>query len=329
MLLPGAPSRKRCSATIERHRRRVLFGLPTCTTRCRAPGRGARDLSSLRLCVSAAETLSQEMFAEWQRRYGLRIVEGLGSTEVLHIYLSNRADRQRPGASGARVPGYEMKLVRPGRTRSRTASPASCGCAATRRRPCYWNRPDKTRETMRDGWIYTGDRFRSDADGFHFFRGPGGRPGKGKRPVGASDRGRALPRGASDGARMRGARGRGRKPADDAAGVRRAAAGPRARTPRRRTSATGLRQARHLRHTSIRVRSNISKSCQRPARTRSIGSDFEQWVKGDGNYLKLTTPSRFACHPNQIMGQVWGGRGAAQVIEDRLDFRTVPLRGCR
>ena len=121
--------------------------------------------------MSAAETLSPELFAEWRRRYGLAIVEGLGSTEVLHIYLSNTPAEQKPGASGKRVPGYELRLTDP---EGRDVAEGESGILWVRgdsQAPCYWRRPDKTAETMRDGWIYTGDRFRRDADGFHFFEG--------------------------------------------------------------------------------------------------------------------------------------------------------------
>ena len=99
------------------------------------------------------------------------IVEGLGSTEVLHIYLSNAVDRQKPGASGMRVPGYEVRLTDPD---GRVVEGEGSGVLWVRgdsQAPCYWNRPDKTAETMREGWIYTGDRFRRDADGFYFFEG--------------------------------------------------------------------------------------------------------------------------------------------------------------
>ena len=114
VLLPGRPEPEAVFTTIERHRPTLLFGLPTLYNALVAhPGSERRDLSSLRLCVSAAEVLSGELYREWQRRYGLAIVEGLGSTEVLHIYLSNRVDRQKIGASGARVPGYELKLTDP------------------------------------------------------------------------------------------------------------------------------------------------------------------------------------------------------------------------
>jgi benzoate-CoA ligase family protein len=172
VLMPGRPEPEAVLATIERHRPTVLFGLPTLYVALVAhPGSEHRGLSSLRLCVSAAETLSSELFAEWKRRYGLAIVEGLGSTEVLHIYLSNTSRVQRPGSSGQRVPGYELRLTDPD---GREAGPGESGVLWVRghsQAPCYWNRPDKSAETMRDGWIYTGDRFRRDDDGFHFFEG--------------------------------------------------------------------------------------------------------------------------------------------------------------
>jgi len=171
-LHPGRPDPEAVFGVIERHRPTILFGLPTLYNALIVhPGAERRDLSSLRLCISAAEVLSQEMFNEWERRYGLRIVEGLGSTEVLHIYLSNRLDRQKPGASGARVPGYEIKLCDPdGKTVPR-GEPGIMWVRGDSSAPCYWNRPDKTAETMRDGWIYTGDRFHEDGDGFFWFDG--------------------------------------------------------------------------------------------------------------------------------------------------------------
>jgi acetyl-CoA synthetase len=125
----------------------------------------------VRLCLSAAETLSAELFEEWRRRYGLGIVEGLGSTEVLHIYLSNTPAMQKPGASGQRVPGYELRLTDADGKPVPPGEPGVLWVRGDSQAPCYWNRPDKTAETMRDGWIYTGDRFHVDADGFHYFDG--------------------------------------------------------------------------------------------------------------------------------------------------------------
>ncbi|HEV8644031.1 MAG TPA: benzoate-CoA ligase family protein [Burkholderiales bacterium] len=172
VLHPGRPDPDAVYGVIERHRPTILCGLPTLYNALIVhPGAERRDLSSLRLCISAAETLSQEMFAEWEQRYGLRIVEGLGSTEVLHIYVSNRLDRQRPGASGARVPGYEIKLCDPDGSPVPHGEPGIMWVRGDSSAPFYWNRPDKTRETMREGWIYTGDRFREDADGYYWFEG--------------------------------------------------------------------------------------------------------------------------------------------------------------
>ena len=158
--------------TIERHRPTLLFGLPTpYNALVSHSGSEQRDLSSVRLCLSAVETLSGELYHEWHSRYGLRIVEGLGSTEVLHIYLSNQVERQKIGASGACVPGYEIKLTDPD---GKFVGPGGSGVMWVRgdsQAPLYWNRPEKTVETMRDGWIYTGDRFRVDEEGFYFFEG--------------------------------------------------------------------------------------------------------------------------------------------------------------
>jgi benzoate-CoA ligase family protein len=172
VLHPGRPDPEAVLNTIERHRPTVLFGLPTLyNALVTHPAFRERDLSSLRLCLSAAEVLSGEVFREWERRTSLRIVEGLGSTEVLHIYLSNRLDKQVLGASGARVPGYEFKLTD---SDGKPVARGETGILWVRgdsQAPCYWNRPEKTAETMRDSWIWTGDRFREDDEGFFSFEG--------------------------------------------------------------------------------------------------------------------------------------------------------------
>lgn len=173
LLLPGQPKPETIFAAIERFRPTVFFGLPTLyTALTKAASAGRVDFSSLRLAVSAAEVLSAEVFNGWKALTGLEIVEGLGSTEVLHIYLSNRPEQKKLGAAGLRVPGYELML----RDKDgRTVGDDEEGILWVRgdsNTPLYWNRPDKTAETVRDGgWIYTGDRFLRDRDGFHFFRG--------------------------------------------------------------------------------------------------------------------------------------------------------------
>jgi acetyl-CoA synthetase len=173
LLLPGQPKPAAIFDCIARYRPTVFFGLPTLyTALTKAPEAKAADLKSLRLAVSAAEVLSAEVFNAWKAISGLDIMEGLGSTEVLHIYLSNTPEQKKLGSAGKRVPGYEVKLTD---AEGREVADGEEGILWVRGQsnaPCYWNRPDKTAETMRaEGWIYTGDRFVRDADGFHFFRG--------------------------------------------------------------------------------------------------------------------------------------------------------------
>jgi benzoate-CoA ligase family protein len=172
VLHPGRPDAESVLSIIEHDRPTILFGLPTLYSALLShPASEKRDLSSLRLCISAAEVLSSEMFREWRRRYGLSIIEGLGSTEVLHMYLSNRVDNPKPGASGARVSGYEIKLTDGDGNPVPRGESGLMWVRGDSVAPMYWNRPDKTQETMRGGWIWTGDRFHEDDDGYYYFEG--------------------------------------------------------------------------------------------------------------------------------------------------------------
>ena len=171
VLMPGQPTADAVLSTIETHRPTVLFGLPTLyTALARAPGVENRDFSSLRMCLSAAEILSEDVFNAWAKLTGLEPIEGLGSTEMLHIYLSNTADDKRLGSAGRPVPGYEVKLCDP---EGREVAGGEEGVMHVRGHssaPTYWNRPDKTAQTMRGDWLYTGDRF-VERDGAFYFQG--------------------------------------------------------------------------------------------------------------------------------------------------------------
>ncbi|MEM1429643.1 MAG: benzoate-CoA ligase family protein [Pseudomonadota bacterium] len=171
LLVPGRPKPQVVLDAIERFRPTVLYGLPTLyTALARDPGVEGRDLSSLRQSMSAAEILSADVYNAWKALVGHGPVEGLGSTEMLHIYLSNQLDDQRLGAAGAPVPGYEIRLET---AEGEQTAPGEEGVMLVRGHssaPCYWNRPDKTRDTMRGDWIYTGDRF-VERDGYYYFQG--------------------------------------------------------------------------------------------------------------------------------------------------------------
>ncbi|MEM7214109.1 MAG: benzoate-CoA ligase family protein [Pseudomonadota bacterium] len=171
VLLPGRPEPKRILDAIEAFRPTAFFALPTVYTALAHAGEtSASDLSSLRLSLSAAEILSEDVFMAWRDASGLEAIEGLGSTELLHIYLSNTAAEKRLGSAGKVVLGYEVKLCN---QEGAAVFPGEDGVMWVRGHssaPIYWNRPDKTEETMRGDWIYTGDRF-IEKEGFYFFQG--------------------------------------------------------------------------------------------------------------------------------------------------------------
>jgi acetyl-CoA synthetase len=173
LLLPGQPRPQAIFEAITRYRPTVFFGLPTLyTSLTKAEGADKANFTSLRMAVSAAEVLSAEVFQGWKRLTGLEIVEGLGSTEALHIYLSNRDDKKKLGAAGLRVPGYEVALRDSDGNEVGDNVEGILWVRGDSNTPLYWNRPDKSAETIREaGWIYTGDRFVRDPDGFYFFRG--------------------------------------------------------------------------------------------------------------------------------------------------------------
>jgi benzoate-CoA ligase family protein len=173
LLLAGQPNPAAIFGAIKEYRPTLFFGLPTLfTALVKAPEAAGSDLASLRLCLSAAEILSEEIFAAWKDMTGLEIVEGLGSTEILHMYLSNTAEAKKAGSAGRRLPGYEVVLRDAAGLEAGEGEEGILWVRGHSSSPGYWNQPDKTTETMRDGgWLYTGDRFRRDRDGHYYFLG--------------------------------------------------------------------------------------------------------------------------------------------------------------
>jgi benzoate-CoA ligase family protein len=167
VLLGPKPTPQNTFETIERYRPTLFFGVPTLyAAQLQALERQQPDLSSLRACASAGEALPADIFRRWKERTRLTILDGIGSTEALHIFISNRLDDVRPGTSGRVVPGYEARVVVEGRE----AAPDEPGRLQVRglsTAAFYWNNPDKTAATMlKDGWLDTGDTYVRDADGY-------------------------------------------------------------------------------------------------------------------------------------------------------------------
>jgi 2-aminobenzoate-CoA ligase len=127
------------------------------------------DVSSLRLCVSAGETLPVSVFEMWRNATGLEIIDGIGATEMLHIFISASGADIRPGATGRVVPGYSAKVVAkdgtdaPVGTIGRLAVRGPTGCR-------YLDNPERQAEYVRDGWNFTGDSYRMDEDGYFWYQ---------------------------------------------------------------------------------------------------------------------------------------------------------------
>lgn len=172
VLLPGFPAPHLVLETIERARPTLLFSVPALYNAMpRSPGARHRDMSSIRLCVSAAETLPAHVWQRWHDLYGLTILDGVGSTEMLHIYCSNTERALRPGSSGRAVPGYQIKLVDPDAGDVDGAGSGEMFVRGGSMLAQYWHRADQTRSVLQGNWYRTGDRYRRDEDGYYWYEG--------------------------------------------------------------------------------------------------------------------------------------------------------------
>lgn len=173
LLMPGRATPAAVFAAVAKYRPTVFFGLPTLyTILMNAPEIKDADFSSVRLAVSAAEILSVEACNAWKASTGLDIVECLGSTEMLNVYLSNTAERKKPGAAGLRVPGYEIVLKDEHGAIIADGREGTMWIRGHSGTPQFWNNPERTAQVIGDGgWMCTGDCFVRDPDGFYFFRG--------------------------------------------------------------------------------------------------------------------------------------------------------------
>lgn len=152
---------------IERYRATVCFTAPTAYRVMLAAIEDGADLSSLRAAVSAGETLPAPVYEQWMERTGKPLLDGIGATELLHIFISNRFDDHRPACTGLPVPGYEAKVIAPDGSQ---VDRGEVGRLAVRGPTgCRYLRGERQREYVQHGWNITGDAFFRDADGyFHF-----------------------------------------------------------------------------------------------------------------------------------------------------------------
>jgi benzoate-CoA ligase family protein len=173
VLLEPRPTPQSTFETIERFRPTLYFGVPTLyAAQLQALETAKPDLSSIRWCVSAGEALPADIFRRWKERTGTVILDGIGSTEALHIFISNRGGDVKAGTSGKVVPGYEARIVTDSGGEVAVSDPGRLQIKGASTAAYYWNNPEKTASTMLgDDWLDTGDTYLRDPDGYYTYCG--------------------------------------------------------------------------------------------------------------------------------------------------------------
>jgi benzoate-CoA ligase family protein len=168
---------ERCTAEalferIQRHRPTILVNVPTMVNRMVSdPGASERDLSCLRLATSAGEALPPELHRRWDEIFGVELLDGLGTAEMWHIFLSNRPGDVRPGTLGKPVPGFDVELRDEDGEPVADGTPGRLWVRGDSRAAGYWQEPEKSREAFRGDWYVSGDMLTRDADGYYEYRG--------------------------------------------------------------------------------------------------------------------------------------------------------------
>ena len=173
VLLPERPTPESVFRTLKQHQPTCFFGVPTLYTAMLAwPGGNAESGSArLRLCLSAGEALPPEIAKAWKAKFALDILDGIGSTEMLHIYVSNRPGDFKYGSTGKAVPGYEIRLVDDSGADVGVDEIGEMLIKGTTAADGYWNQRAKSRSTFEGGWTRSGDKYTRDADGFFTYQG--------------------------------------------------------------------------------------------------------------------------------------------------------------
>ena len=173
ILLGERPSPAIISEVFAKYRPTIFFGVPTVFRMLLEHVRQGNklDTSSLRFAVSAGEVLPLATWNEWKALTGTEIIETLGTTELLHAFIHNYRDRNRPGSSGLVLDGYECRLTDDAGNVVEGTGRGHLHVRGGSAIPYYLNKPEKSAESIRDGWVRTGDVYRRDEEGFFWFEG--------------------------------------------------------------------------------------------------------------------------------------------------------------
>ena len=173
ILLPERPTPEAVFRTLATYQPTIFFGVPTLYTSMLAYPDGGPQASSQRLrqCVSAGEALPAEIGQAWKAKFGVDIVDGVGSTEMLHIYVSNRPGDIAYGTSGKPVPGYEVRLLDEAGHEVADGEVGEMVVRGPSAAEGYWNQRDKSRRTFEGEWVRTGDKYTRGPEGNYTYAG--------------------------------------------------------------------------------------------------------------------------------------------------------------
>ncbi|MBZ5569228.1 MAG: benzoate-CoA ligase family protein [Acidobacteriia bacterium] len=173
ILLPGPAQPASVFDIIERHRPTLFFSVPSSYAALLAHRRDGCDfdLSSIRNAISAGEALPAAIFQRFESRFGVEILDAIGSTEALHMFIANRPGAAHPGSSGQVIPGMDARIVDEGGRAVSTGEVGNLYIRSDAVCSCYWNQHEKTKDAIDGHWLRTGDKYRQDADGYFWYAG--------------------------------------------------------------------------------------------------------------------------------------------------------------
>lgn len=187
ILYSGPPKPKQVFEIIERYRPTLFFSVPSnygallahekepagtaALSGPAAQGAPDFDLSSIRYCISAGEALPAALFHRFKARFGVEILDAIGSTEVLHMFIANRPGAVRPGSSGQIIPGYDAKIVDENNQPTKSGDIGNLLINSDSTCSHYWNQHEKSKNIIEGHWIRTGDKYYQDADGYFWYAG--------------------------------------------------------------------------------------------------------------------------------------------------------------
>jgi benzoate-CoA ligase family protein len=170
VLWPERPDPEKILQVIEQHRPTFFFSVPTLYARLLRVEK-KYDLSSLKTCLSSGEPLPPALFHQWKDRFGVELLDVVGSTEATHDFLANRPGRAKPGSSGEVTPAFEAKIVNDDGREVPVGEVGNLLVKGDANAPYYWNKHEQTQRTMLGEWLKTGDTYYRDEEGYYWYCG--------------------------------------------------------------------------------------------------------------------------------------------------------------